>query len=43
MMNFLPSVSFNSPFVPPTIQHVGLEEMSKQIKNDTNEMWREMW
>jgi hypothetical protein len=24
-MNFLPNVSFNSPFVPPIIQHVGLE------------------
>jgi hypothetical protein len=38
IMNFLPNVSFNSPFVPPTIQHVGLEKMSKQIKIDTNEM-----
>jgi hypothetical protein len=38
IMIFLPNVSFNSPFVPPTIQHVGLEEMSKKIKNDTNEM-----
>jgi len=29
IMIFLPNVSFNSPFVPPTIQHVGLEKMSK--------------
>jgi hypothetical protein len=37
MMIFLPNASFNSPFVP-TIQHVGLEKMSKKFYNDTNEM-----
>jgi hypothetical protein len=38
MMIFLPNASFNSPFVLPTIQHVGLEKMSKKFYNDTNEM-----
>jgi hypothetical protein len=37
-MDFLPNVSFNSLVVPPTIQHVKLEKMSKQIKSDVNQM-----
>jgi hypothetical protein len=31
IMDFLPNVSFNSLFVPPIIQGVKLEKMSKQI------------
>jgi hypothetical protein len=38
IMDFLPNVSFNSLVVPPTIQHVKLEKMSKQIKSDVNQM-----
>jgi hypothetical protein len=37
-MNLLPNVSFNSPFVPPIIQHAGLEKAFKKIKNDVNQM-----
>jgi hypothetical protein len=31
IMDYLPNVSFNSLVVPPIIQHVKLEKMSKQI------------
>jgi len=37
-MDFLPHVSFNSPIVPPTIQHVKLEKLSKKKFNDGNQM-----